>query len=338
MTTHENENQGRTGGPSRRAWLRGAGVVGGAAVLSAGAGAGLAGAGDDAPERDSGRGHERRPTTFVLVHGTHSGGVFWTPFARELQLRGHRAIAVDQPHHGADAFVPESYQRQDLAAMATEPSPLADLTLDDFERNVTHAVRRAARHGRVVLVGHSMGGLSVSRVAEAVPELIDHIAYMASFCPSPAMPTLTDCMSSPEASTAISPDAQMIGDLGELGVIRMNWRTGNEHDLEVFKEMICADHSDAAFRTVIGDLQTDESVQATLDPAVGTRHRWGRIPRSYLLFTRDRMITPELQERMIREADERTPGNSFAVHDFDASHIGPPDLSPVIDVLDRMAR
>ncbi|ONK11695.1 alpha/beta hydrolase family protein [Streptomyces sp. MP131-18] len=337
MATQGNENVRKTeksGGFGRRAWLRSAGLAGGAAVLSAGAGAGIAGAGDGAQDR----GRDRRPTTFVLVHGTHSGGVFWAPFARELQLRGHRAIAVDQPYHGAGAFVPESYQRQDLAAMATEPSPLADVTLDDFERNVTRAVRRAARHGRVVLIGHSMGGLSVSRVAEAVPELIDHIAYMASFCPSPAMPTLTDCMSSPEAASAVSPDAQMIGDLEELGVIRMNWRTGDAHDLDVFKEMICADHSDAAFRTIIGDLQTDESVRVTLDPAVGTAHRWGRIPRSYFLFGRDRMITPELQKRMIREADERTPGNPFAVHDFDASHIGPPDPAPVVDVMDRLAR
>ncbi|MFF0156059.1 alpha/beta fold hydrolase [Streptomyces sp. NPDC005263] len=110
----------------------------------------------------------RGPTTYVLVHGTHSAGVFWMPIARALTLRRHRVVMVDQPWHGTEAFVPESYQRQDLKAMAVEPSPLRGLGLDDYEARVTGIVRRAARNGPVVLVGHSLGGVSVSRVGNAV--------------------------------------------------------------------------------------------------------------------------------------------------------------------------
>ncbi|WTY08846.1 alpha/beta hydrolase [Streptomyces canus] len=99
-------------------------------------------------------------TTYVLVHGTHSAGAFWMPIARKLTLRGHRVVMVDQRRHGAEAFVPESYQRQDLKAMAAEPSPLKGLGLDDYEARVTGIVRRAARNGPVVLVGHSLGGVS----------------------------------------------------------------------------------------------------------------------------------------------------------------------------------
>lgn len=35
--------------------------------------------------------------TYVLVHGTHSAGAFWTAIGRELALRGHRVVVVDQP-------------------------------------------------------------------------------------------------------------------------------------------------------------------------------------------------------------------------------------------------
>ncbi|CAL9672768.1 hypothetical protein SUDANB174_07586 [Streptomyces sp. enrichment culture] len=143
----------------------------------------------------------RGPVTYVLVHGTHSAGAFWVPIARELVLRGHRVVMVDQPRHGAEAFVAESYQRQDLAAMAVEPSPLKGLGLDDYEARVTGIVRRAARNGPVVLVGHSLGGVSVSRVADAVPHLLHHICYIAAFCPSRALPTANTARRHPRTRT-----------------------------------------------------------------------------------------------------------------------------------------
>lgn len=36
-------------------------------------------------------------TTFVLVHGSWCSSAVWAPIARELTLRGHRAVAVDLP-------------------------------------------------------------------------------------------------------------------------------------------------------------------------------------------------------------------------------------------------
>ncbi|OEV08339.1 esterase [Streptomyces nanshensis] len=268
------------------------------------------------------------------MHGTHSAGGHLAGIARELQRRGHRAVTVDQPMHGTEAFVPEAYQRQDLRALATEPSPLAELTLDDYARRVEGHVRDAARHGPVVLVGHSMGGTSVSRVADAVPRLLDHICYFAAFCPSRAMPSLEACMSSPEAADAMDPDEQVIGDPEKLGVIRLNWRTGSAKDLALFKEMICADYPDAAFRRILGLMQTDECVRAYGERAVGRAHTWGRVPRTYLRTGRDRLVPPALQDRMIAEADELTPHNRFDVRDFPrASHMGPPDPGLVADAL-----
>lgn len=318
-------------GPSRRRALWGLAAAGGSA-LALGAGAGTAKAAE-------GRGNGR-VGTYVLVHGTHSAGAFWSAIGRELALRGHRVVAVDQPLHGAEEFVPQAYQTQDPAALATEPSPLASITLDDFERRVTDAVRRAARlGGPVVLVGHSMGGLSVSRVAGAVPELLAHICYMAAFCPSRTMPSLNDCAASPEGQRSISPVDQIIGDPGKLGVLRLNWRTTSRRDLAVFKEMICADRTDAEFLRVLGGMQTDESMTAYAGRAVGRARAWGRIPRTYLRFGKDRTVAPELQDRMIAEADQLTPTNRFTVHNFpDAGHLGPSDPGRVTDLLHGLSR
>ncbi|MGA4838822.1 alpha/beta fold hydrolase [Streptomyces sp. G45] len=306
---------------NRRTVLRGITAVAGGTAL-AGAAAGTA------------AGQGRGPRTYVLVHGTNSAGSFWAAIARELTLRGHRVIAVDQPLHGTEAYLPAAYQTQDLNALAVEPTPLGRLGLDDFERRVTRVVRRAAGDGRVVLVGHSMGGVSVSRVASAVPHLLEHLVYMAAYCPSPALPTIADCMGAPEAADAVVPDKLVVGDPAVLGVVRLNLRTGDAKALALFKEMMCADYPDAAFRRVLAGLQPDESDRVAYDRAVGEAATWGRVPRTYLRFGRDRLITPALQDRMVREADARTPGNRFRVVDFPAaSHIGPLDPEPVVQAL-----
>ncbi|MEU9518754.1 alpha/beta fold hydrolase [Streptomyces sp. NPDC048224] len=274
----------------------------------------------------------------MLVHGTHSAGAFWMPIARELTLRGHRVVMVDQPRHGTEAFLPESYQRQDLEAMAAEPSPLMGLGLDDYEARVTGVVRRAARNGPVVLVGHSLGGVSVSRVGNAVPHLLHHICYMAAFCPSRALPTADACTAAPENADAVSPVELTVGDPDRLGVLRLNFRTGERRELALLKEMICADYPEADFRRVLAGMQTDEPVAAYAGRAVGRAESWGRVRRTYLRFGRDRTIATALQDRMVAEADALTPGNRFRVHDFpEASHVGPLDPAPVTAVLDTLA-
>ncbi|WP_189173419.1 alpha/beta hydrolase [Streptomyces lasiicapitis] len=276
-------------------------------------------------------------TAYVLVHGSHSAGAFWAPIARELGLRGHRVVAVDQPLHGAEVHLPLSYQTQDPDALATEPTPLADVGLDDFERRVTQAVRRAAHAapgGRVVLVGHSMGGLSVTRVANAVPELLEHLVYMSAVCFSPDLPSINDIMTAPEAATAVVPAEQVIGDPAKLGVLRLNFRSGDAKDLAVFKEMFCADYADVDFLRVLAGLQPDEAFRVNGDPSVGEVATWGRVPRTYLRFGKDRLIPLALQDRMIRTADERTPDNTFRVRSFPAApHMGPLDTGPIVDAL-----
>jgi hypothetical protein len=102
--------------------------------------------------------------------------------------------------------------------------------------------------------------------------------------------------------------------------------------------MICADYPDAEFRRLLAGMQTDEPVAAYAGLAVGRAGSWGRIPRTYLRFGRDRTIATALQDRMIAEADAFTPANRFRVHDFPgASHVGPLDPIPVAEILDTLA-
>lgn len=88
-------------------------------------------------------------STFVLVHGLCHGGWCWDPTASELVALGHDVIAVDLPLTGLD----------------DDASAVADV-LDGL-------------HGPIVLVGHSYGGLVISRVADGRSD-VSHLVYIAA--------------------------------------------------------------------------------------------------------------------------------------------------------------
>ena len=95
---------------------------------------------------------------FVLIHGGFHGAWCWSRTIPELENLGHEAIAVDIPGHGE---------------RADEEATLAG-RLD--------AVLNVVQPGDV-LVGHSGGGLEITRAADAAPELIGHLIYLAAALP-----------------------------------------------------------------------------------------------------------------------------------------------------------
>ena len=47
----------------------------------------------------------------------------------------------------------------------------------------TPLIDRLPKDGPVTVVGHSMGGLVISQMAELAPERINHLIYVAAFLP-----------------------------------------------------------------------------------------------------------------------------------------------------------
>lgn len=311
-------------------------MAGAGAVASVGAGATPAVAAS-ARGATTGRRRSTAPT-FVLVHGSGSNSYGWSSLLAELALRGHCAVAVDLPGHGPGAYFPLSYQApQDLERLRTEPSPLGKVTLADFAEHVTGVVRRAHRNGPVVLVGQSMGGVTVNAVANQVPELLAHLVYAAAFCPAKKA-TLMELMRTPEGSTSALFRLTGVPTPPELGVNRVNWRSNDPGFFRIAKEALAAGYPDDEVRALLNILEPDESAAIAVTDARGLPERWGRVPRTYLRFTEDRSIPPALQDLMIREADELTPGNRFRVRSLPAPHIGPRDTGLLADELERVAR
>ncbi|WP_084550399.1 alpha/beta fold hydrolase [Actinomadura rifamycini] len=316
--------------PERRRLLRAAAVLagaGGAGVLAATA--------DHAGAADRRAGRGGRPT-FVIVHGANGNAYSFAPLVAALAEAGHRAMAVDLPGHGPEGNFPRSYQApQNPAAFAAVPSPvLAATTLDDNVRHVVRIVRRVARHGPVVLVGHSMGGATITRAGNLVPDLIERLVYLSAFC-CVRLRSVLDCFLTPEAASTLLPRIPAVPTPEHLGVSRTNWRSADPEFIAIAKEALAAGYSDAAFLAALNTFEPDESAAVSTDDARGRPRTWGRIPRTYVRYTADRAVPLALQDRMIAEADAATPSNPFAVRSVAAPHLGPEDPRVLAAVLAR---
>ncbi|SDK95038.1 Alpha/beta hydrolase family protein [Lentzea albidocapillata subsp. violacea] len=265
-------------------------------------------------------------TTFVFVHGASSNARAWGPLQNELALLGFRSHAVDLPGHGDRADSPAAYYRQpqDVAALAAAPSPLRRITLQDNVTHVVDTLRRLAEWGPVVLVGNSFGGLTISAVANAAPDLLDRVVYLSALCLSDQA-MLTEPWDVADDNLLDAAAARIaVPDVRDAGVARLNYRSAHA-DPAVFAELktaIMADGTDHQFRLLLDSLDPDENY-SMLEPAALVRaDGWGRVPHTYVRLSEDRSITPAVQDYMIGKADALTPHNPFQVHTLAASHVG----------------
>ncbi|MFI6822969.1 alpha/beta fold hydrolase [Micromonospora sp. NPDC050187] len=259
--------------------------------------------------------------TFVLVHGAGSNSFTWAPMQRELALRGHRSLAVDLPGHGFGATFPAAYQApQDLAALATIPSAMAGIGHADNVAHVLDVLRRVRAHGPVILVGHSRGGLTLTGVGNAAPELVDRLVYISAWCCVDDTPAGYQT-SAENASSALNDVADLIAaNPMELGALRFNWRTADPKLLATLREACLAEGTDDEFYGYLNTLEPDESLDPGEERADAAT--WGTIPRTYVRLTADRSMPIALQDRFIAEADALTPDNRFDVRSLDVSHVG----------------
>jgi pimeloyl-ACP methyl ester carboxylesterase len=101
------------------------------------------------------------PKDFVLVHGMSHGGWAWDALAARLTRGGHRVVAPDLPGHGRRA-----HER-------------GRASIEGYARAVADAAIQAGVT-RAIVVGHSMGGLVIPRVAELIPARVARLVFLAA--------------------------------------------------------------------------------------------------------------------------------------------------------------
>ena len=103
--------------------------------------------------------------TFLLVHGAWHGGWCWRPVAERLRKAGHEVFAPSLTGLGERRHLASS--RVDLETHIADIAGIIEM--EDLQR--------------IVLVGHSYGGMVVTGVADRLAPRIARLVYLDAFVP-----------------------------------------------------------------------------------------------------------------------------------------------------------
>jgi pimeloyl-ACP methyl ester carboxylesterase len=258
---------------------------------------------------------------FILVHGGWHSRSTWDRVTPILQANGFAPLTLDLPGAGANAIAPASLGLRpfDPAAFAAERSPMAGVTQEERTQAVVALVKHAASlgDGKAILVGHSAGGMTISAVAERVPDLLLAVVYLAGFLVPNGMPLLA-MLQHETFSSALSPGL-FVGDPAAIGATRINVGSTDETYRSLLKAAFYGDVSESEFAHAASQLHCDESNAGALAPSEITPGRFGAVPRHYIRCTQDCAVPLAGQDHMIATVDAAMGGRT-TTHTLQSSH------------------
>jgi len=197
--------------------------------------------------------------TFVLTHGTWQASWCWREVTPMLESRGHRAVLVDLPGHGADE------------------TPLHEIRMQHYVDAVAATID--ALDERPILAGHSMGGM-IAAVAEARFDALEAVVFIAANIPA-------------SGSSMLSVVEQYDPGFPASFVWAADRKTATitPEGAREFLYHLCP-------RLTIDQvlpLFTPEPVAPFEAPITTTTGRFGRLPRFYIETLQDRAVPLRLQ-------------------------------------------
>ena len=199
---------------------------------------------------------------FALVHGGAHGGWCWELLVPELEKRGHSTVAPDLPIED-DAAGALEYARVVAAALATSD--------DD-----------------VVVVGHSLGGLTIPLLAQMRP--IRHLVFLAAQVPAHGMSNLEYLGTEPEAVIFAGAENLAEGEIPSEDDQVVGWgraKAGFYHDVD-----------DEVARHAWERLRRQSFTVITERTPLEV---WPDVPSTYIVATEDRAVGQEWSRRRAKE-------------------------------------
>jgi pimeloyl-ACP methyl ester carboxylesterase len=194
--------------------------------------------------------------TYVLIHGGSFAGSCWHPI---VPLLPDPVVAVDLPGRGS------------------RPRALAGITIADFVDAVVDEIESRDLRD-VILVGHSMAGLTMPGVADRVPDRLRHLVFVACTVPADGeriVDTLDDDIRAIAEKNAANP-------------------SGGKLDDAIATAMFCNDMDDDQVRYTL-ERMVPEATQVTIEPVslAGLRHP---IRRTWIRTEHDIVVPPARQD------------------------------------------
>jgi pimeloyl-ACP methyl ester carboxylesterase len=217
----------------------------------------------------------------IMVHGSwHWGGCF-QKVADRLALAGYPVATPDLTSHGYNSAAYDSFK-----------------SIEDYAQPVEAILKSSSE--KVVLVGHSMGGVTLTYLAEKYPEKISKLIYLTAFMAPkgkkavdyillylkiPAAKELFQVMSEVNDGRGVKLD------LTQRAVVKAAFYADcSEHDVDIAAKNVLPIQSSVPNQTV-----------STI-----TAKRFGSIPRVYIECTEDKAIPIETQRLMISDVPGAT--------------------------------
>jgi pimeloyl-ACP methyl ester carboxylesterase len=216
--------------------------------------------------------------TFLLVHGGGHGGWCWRACANELRARGHEAYAPTLTGFGDRSHLPAP----DFETFVTDiANVIAFEDLDD-----------------VVLVGHSMGGVIIPRVAEAIPDRMRRLIWLAAVVTGDG-----------ESLLQATPQSEWIARAVTIGA------DGTAHtDPELIIEANLQDGTPEQ-RKFVHDRHLPYPPHALVEPGRLSAFLALGMATSYIIAEHDRTIEPHVCEMFAARLPGATRGRVAAGHD-----------------------
>lgn len=197
---------------------------------------------------------------FVLIHGGFHGAWCWSRLISELEQLGHRAIAIDLPGHGQ--------RRDEDSTLALRREAIVDI-LEPGD----------------VLVGHSGGGFDITLAADAVPDRVGHLVYLAAGLPLEGRPLLE--------ATGGAKSGEDVGTLNETissTVVQTNARGRMEWtDFAAARDLFFHDCDEDTARWAFGQF-SPAPPEILIEPVSLPRFWSAELPRSAIICREDRAL------------------------------------------------
>jgi pimeloyl-ACP methyl ester carboxylesterase len=209
-------------------------------------------------------------TTFVLVHGASHGSWCWDKVVPLLESQGHDVIAVDLPGN--------TYGEFDV--------PTGQVTLSSYAKHVCKVLDQLDEP--VVLVGHSLGGLTVTQTAERRPDKIRSLVYLTALLFRDGTAMMPVSARDPESIRAGLPWDSWAGSEDLATVIF------HEESLKTRFYNDCSDDDIEWAKPML----VPQPTGPLIDPVQTTAENFGRVPKVYIECEIDGALPLEYQREL----------------------------------------
>ena len=226
----------------------------------------------------------------ILVHGAWHGGWCWDQIIGLLEAAGHQVVAPDLPGHGNDSTGINKISLNRYVAT------IESLLLSDDQP--------------AILIGHSMGGLIISQLAERHPQAIKKLIFLCAF--------LLKNSESVAAKNASQPS--LLGENMRISEDGLSVTINPELISQIFyHDCDPAQASSAESRLVA------QAAAPINTPIQLTQEKFGTVLKDGIVCLQDRALHPDLQRQMYAD------GDCNQVFELDSGH------SPFLSMPEQLA-